>query len=248
MSCGIYKITNLINGHSYIGQSINIERRWRSHRSYNIDEVGHKPLYRAFKKYGLSNFSFTIIEECDINILNQREQYWISYYDTYNNGYNLTTGGDGTPNVIVKLTNIDILEIIELLQNSKLTQREISRMFNVGEDTISEINCGKTRRLDNIQYPIRNYKIAQSKKICPLCGGPKDKASQLCHQCLIEQLRKDRPNRETLKQLIRTTPFTTIGKRYNVSDNTIRRWCDTYNLPKQARKIKQYSDEEWELI
>lgn len=43
-------------------------------------------------------------------------------------------------------------------------------------------------------------------------------------------------------------PFTTIGKKYNVSDNAVRKWCDKYNLPRKASEIKKYSDEEWELI
>ena len=60
---GIYKITNKINGHSYIGQSIHIEERFREHKSkYNWNREKNKPLYQAFQKYGLDNFSFEIIE------------------------------------------------------------------------------------------------------------------------------------------------------------------------------------------
>ena len=55
-------------------------------------------------------------------------------------------------------------------------------------------------------------------------------------------------SREELKKLIRTTPFTTIGKQYGVTDNTVRKWCDKYNLPRKVKEIKSYSDEEWELI
>jgi hypothetical protein len=51
-----------------------------------------------------------------------------------------------------------------------------------------------------------------------------------------------------LKKLIRTKPFTQIGKQFNVSDNAIRKWCDNYNLPRKVNEIKSYSDEEWELI
>jgi len=54
--------------------------------------------------------------------------------------------------------------------------------------------------------------------------------------------------REELKQLIRTMPFTRIGEKYKVSDNTIRKWCEKLNLPKKASVIKQYSDEEWSKI
>ena len=54
--------------------------------------------------------------------------------------------------------------------------------------------------------------------------------------------------REDLKKLIRSMSFTSIGKKYNVSDNAIRKWCDKYNLPRKVSEIKKYSDEEWELI
>ena len=56
------------------------------------------------------------------------------------------------------------------------------------------------------------------------------------------------PSEEELKQLIRTTPFTTIAKSVNVSDNAIRKWCKQYNLPIKKRDINNYTDEEWELI
>ena len=54
--------------------------------------------------------------------------------------------------------------------------------------------------------------------------------------------------REELKDLIRTTPFTTIGKQFGVSDATIRKRCKKFNLPYHSKEIKQFSDEEWEKI
>jgi len=55
-----------------------------------------------------------------------------------------------------------------------------------------------------------------------------------------------RPSRKELKQLIRTKPFTEIGKMYGVSDNSIRKWCDFEKLPRKKKDINSYSDEEWE--
>ena len=88
---GIYKITNLINNKIYIGQSIHIEKRWEDHKYYSSKQ--HTAIQSAFKKYGISNFSFEIIEECPKDKLDEREIYWIEFYDSYNNGYNLTKGG-----------------------------------------------------------------------------------------------------------------------------------------------------------
>lgn len=89
MSCGIYKITNLINKKVYIGQSINIEQRWAKHRNSTDDFAIHK----AFRKYGIENFDFEILEKCSQEQLDEKEKYWIEYYDSLNNGYNMIPGG-----------------------------------------------------------------------------------------------------------------------------------------------------------
>lgn len=90
---GIYKITNTINGKCYIGQSRDIYARWKKHLYAYKNSPDYK-LYRAFKKYGISKFIFEIIEECEIDKLNEREIYWISQYNSFNNGYNMTLGGE----------------------------------------------------------------------------------------------------------------------------------------------------------
>ena len=75
---GIYKITNLINNKCYIGQSIYIERRFAQHKSpYEIARDPDKPLYQAFKKYGIENFSFEVLEECTQDELNDKEKFYI---------------------------------------------------------------------------------------------------------------------------------------------------------------------------
>lgn len=89
---GIYKITNMINGKSYIGQSIHIEQRWEEHL---YKSSGCSLIKYALHKYGKENFDFSIIEECQQTKLNEREQYWIQFYDSFNSGYNLTLGGGG---------------------------------------------------------------------------------------------------------------------------------------------------------
>ena len=71
---GIYKIENLVNGKIYIGQSINIERRWQGHRKGIKSRVDkEKPLYRAMNKYGIENFSFEVLEECEEEELDEKE-------------------------------------------------------------------------------------------------------------------------------------------------------------------------------
>ena len=88
---GIYKVTNKINGKVYIGQSVDIGRRWREHMTTKDDIYFHK----AIQKYGVENFEWEVIERCKKKDLDAREIYWIEYYDSFNKGYNCTKGGDG---------------------------------------------------------------------------------------------------------------------------------------------------------
>ena len=98
MKTGIYKITNNINNKCYIGRAININRRWTVHKRRAIipNKEYDKYLYRAFRKYGIENFSFEVLEECSKEELDEKEKQYIlqyhSYIDTY--GYNETCGYD----------------------------------------------------------------------------------------------------------------------------------------------------------
>ena len=90
---GIYKVTNKINGKVYIGQSVDIGKRWHQHMTAKDDIYFHK----AIQKYGVENFEWEVIEQCKKKDLDEREIYWIEYYDSFNKGYNCTKGGDGGP-------------------------------------------------------------------------------------------------------------------------------------------------------
>ena len=95
----IYKISNNQNNHLYIGQTrINIEQRWRDHCrvAINPDSPEYNfPLHSAIRKYGKENFTFEIVEECSDEELDEREIYWIQYFNTYFQGYNASLGGKG---------------------------------------------------------------------------------------------------------------------------------------------------------
>lgn len=98
MTCGIYIIQNLVNGKMYIGQSVDIERRWGRHRSeLRGNDHDNKHLQNAWNKDGESNFEFTVICECDESQLNTKEIDYISKLRTYDPdfGYNKTYGGEG---------------------------------------------------------------------------------------------------------------------------------------------------------
>ena len=93
----IYKITNDINDKVYIGKTLSsIEKRFQEHKKDSTrPQMENRPLYRAMNKYGCDHFQIELIEEAAIEILSQREEYWIAFYHSYENGYNATKGGDG---------------------------------------------------------------------------------------------------------------------------------------------------------
>lgn len=98
-------------------------------------------------------------------------------------------------------------------------------------------------------YCGRNQKDKKIKNYCIDCGTEISKNAIRCVNCQnIQQQITDRPSREELKNLIRILPFTKIGEMYNVSDNAIRKWCDSYNLPRTKKQIRSYFKEEWDKI
>lgn len=159
--CGIYCIENLINRKKYIGQSVDIKKRWYEHRR-TLELKQHDNIYlqRAWNKYGKNNFEFYILTTCDINDLNDLEIYYIQLYDTFNSehGYNMTIGGDGC--VGYKHTE-ETKRYISMIQSGKKLSEEhkallkdiwknkiesgyrpvTSHLIEYNENTKKRINC-----------------------------------------------------------------------------------------------------------
>lgn len=137
---GVYKITNKINGHAYIGISNDINKRFNEHKNRFsiIDSKEYdKALYKAFRKYGIDNFIFEVlIEENDIEKRKELEKYYIKLYNTYNNGYNETIGGDiaemqhGETHSRAKLTEQDVINIREAYNNHERYNEVYERYKN----------------------------------------------------------------------------------------------------------------------
>ena len=127
----IYKITNTINDKIYIGQTnYSIKKRWKDHVVAARNLSRKYPLYLAMYKYGVENFTIEVIEECDNSILNEREIYWIKYYNSYKHGYNATIGGLGKPTYI--------LDDIKRLWDEGKLQSEISQILNIHPTTVNK--------------------------------------------------------------------------------------------------------------
>jgi group I intron endonuclease len=136
----IYKVTNKVTGKSYIGQTRNtVEFRWRQH----YKSKDNKYFHRAIQKYGKENFEITTLEKCDVNKLNEREIYYISKYNTFENGYNLTKGGSAYISTRKSINGYievdDKYDEIKGMYLAGYSTAKISSLYNVDRHCISNI-------------------------------------------------------------------------------------------------------------
>lgn len=137
----VYKITNELNGKTYIGKTeyLNPKDRWREHlRDYKKERCEKRPLYEAMNKYGIEHFHFEVIEETDNP--EEKEKYWINKLRTYIgfndcNGYNATLGGDGK-----SYLNLNEEEVIKYhIEEACYLSIKTAKYFKVDIDTIKKI-------------------------------------------------------------------------------------------------------------
>lgn len=209
-----------INKIVYVGQTNNLEYRHKQHIQYdpfNVNNIEYNyPLSRGIRKYGEDEYQLIILEK-DIpnDKLDEREIYWIKYYDTYFNGYNQSTGGKNPVKPIY--TDDEILNIIGLLKNTNLSFQKISEQTGFSITHIYNINTGKRRPIEGMKYPIRSNKEKGSKGL---------KFSQQECEIIHKEILK---NDKTLIEL---------AKMFNCSPSTI---SDIVNGNTEAYKLQGYN-------
>lgn len=189
----------------YIGQTINLEYRHKQHMEwdpFNINNLEYNyPLSRGIRKYGEDEYELIILEEVDNkDLLNERERYWIKFYDTYFNGYNQTLGGSNPTKPIFTDDKIDI--VIQMLLDDSYSYKDIMQKTGISMTHIYNINTGKRRKRDDLTYPLRSSNTKGTKGL---------KFSQEeCYNIHLEILE----TKQTFKQ---------IAKKYKCDAITIRR-------------------------
>lgn len=131
----IYKITNQLNQKVYIGKTeyLNPNRRWQQHKQEALKERNsHRAIYRAIQKYGIDNFTFEVIEETQNP--NDREMYYIQFYNSYHNGYNETLGGDGA-----SYLELPEQEICKYYLNNQNNLKKTANYFGHDQETIKKV-------------------------------------------------------------------------------------------------------------
>lgn len=160
--CGIYKYENLIDHKIYIGKGLDVEQRRRDHRSDAKLKKDNAIFHKALRKYKEENFSFEIIEECDSKDLDEREQYWISYYHSYIKdplckGYNMTPGGDGGQGEIFKkpVEQYDLQgKFIKEFDSASAAAREL----NIFTSNLTAACRGETSQCGGFQWKYKDDK------------------------------------------------------------------------------------------
>jgi len=127
---GIYKITNKKNNYCYIGQSIKIEERWKQHSHYSKNKPNDKKnnykLYNAFRKYGLENFNFDVLEivKNKKDLIDRETYYYNLYNPKYNNEYPNTVNFNNRGYIVFQI-DMTTLKIIKKYMNSNQVEREL---------------------------------------------------------------------------------------------------------------------------
>jgi DNA-binding XRE family transcriptional regulator/predicted GIY-YIG superfamily endonuclease len=153
----------MLDGKVYIGLSNNIERRWKEHIRNKSTSLIHQNII----KYGIENFKFEVLEECDEDMLETREEYWIEHYQSAVNGYNIPPSGNHPPihyeehGPLAALTDNQVDLIYKELQSTWRPYSEIAREFGIWSSSIAKIDKGLIRAKEGYDYPLRKSCIEQ---------------------------------------------------------------------------------------
>lgn len=160
----IYCYVNKINQHKYVGQTNNLQRRIREHRScaFNPNASSYNDLIHCkIREYGIENFNIEILEKLyydDIEKVNEREKFWIKEKESYcgwGKGYNMDLGG-GKRAYSSILSNEQLQNIKQDIKNG-ISYFDIERKYNISTAFISSINHGVYFKDDNENYPLYKY-------------------------------------------------------------------------------------------
>lgn len=170
MKKDIYIIKNKNNDKVYIGQTVNPTQRWAQYKSTAKKTPRQQLITKAMSKYGFETFWMEILEE-NIENFDEREKYWIQYYNSLQpNGYNIAEGGQGSGNGIFSpLAAIKdektLSNIIDDIIIDVIPLREIAKKYNISYNIINEINQGHTYFNPDLNYPLRASKKYSEEKI-----------------------------------------------------------------------------------
>lgn len=154
----IYIIKNDINTKVYIGQALDSEKRFKSHCKGNYD---NSLIDKAIQKYGKQHFWYEILE-AQVENYNERERYWIKYYNSKNpHGYNILNGGQNPPlyrgneHPNTKISEENVIKLKKDLAETQIPLSQLANKYQISKKQVLRINQGISRATLNESYPIR---------------------------------------------------------------------------------------------
>lgn len=236
--CGIYIIKNKINNKVYVGKSVNIQARWYAHKYSSESEKAqdhYTKIHQAMKLLGKDNFYYEILELCSYLELSDREKYWISYYDSYKNGYNMTLGGEdniGESNGRHILTKEQVEEI-RLAYGEKIPFRDVYENY---KGVISKRGLQKVWHFETWKYIYpevytdENRKWHATNAKANINGNKEFGLNNKQRACSEEEIIKMRQLRE------KGFSYKKIAEELHRSNGVVRKYC-LYQESKNPNKI-----------
>lgn len=246
----IYKITNKVNGKSYIGQTrYTVEFRWRQHQ-HKKDSVY---FHNAIKKYGVENFIVETLEECNYEDLDSREIFYIAKYDTFNKGYNLTIGGNGNRRLLLD----DKYEEIKSLYLAGFSSNKIATLYSVDKASIvkilrqlgvkirsNKLNINNQEFLELVYDYESGYSLKELAKRYD-CSDKGLKAFIQSKGVVIKEkysiLKDDEAQMNLIKEYTdeyNTLKLSELLSKYHCSHNTFNKILSLHGIPKGRYKMK----------
>ena len=224
--CGIYIIKNKINNKVYIGQSVDIMCRWYAHKNSAKDKSqdSYTKIHTVMNELGIDNFYIEILEECEYSKLDEREIYWIDFFNSYKNGYNMTLGGDsnrGESNGRHLLTEEQVIEI-RLAYGNKIPFREV---YNKYKGIISKRGLQKVWHFETWKYILPEVYTEENRiwhatmAKANIDGNKKLGKNNKERACNEEEILKMRELRE------KGLSYKKISEIIGRSASTIRKYC-----------------------
>lgn len=256
---GIYCIKNTINNKCYIGQSIKLHKRLKAHwNNWNNPMYSHIALYRAIKKYGIDKFEVSILETFHDSLeyrvklkLDELEKKYIQEYDSYNNGYNSTLGGDGgvlgyihPDNIKERIKN----KVQEYLGRLKEDPENWIKAKNI-ETNIVIIGKSSAELSKLINVPIYSINKCLNKKqlfsnkvwIFSKYEDEFPNAPQYNSEEYLERIKcqfKELSNKEDIIDYIKNNPYCSYGEiaqNYNLSKKTFYNYKEELSIKPEQR-------------
>lgn len=246
----IYKITNLINGKSYIGQTSRpLKARWKEHKTGNYQR---QVVDTAIRKYGKENFSIETLEECPNEELDDRERYWVAYYNTYHDGYNNTEGGQ-----IWQSTRLSDEEVQRILQEWKNTDLCLTRFHKyVGHSLDTVKNYLLQNNITQEEIDSRKYNQMRSKQKNQIKNSKKSLTKKIrkkkSHVTQQEKLKKQLEEEQNILQdFLDGHGLTFLKNKYHKTYDTIRNILNKNNINSidiDNNKWNDRTERKWKTI